>query len=62
MIQIVDERNKKKGTNVIRKTQSICPECNRILPALVFERDGKVHMTRTCPVQGETEEPYYGNY
>ncbi len=61
-IELVDERNAKKGLNVIRKTQSICPECNRILPAYVFERDGKVFMTRTCPVHGETEELYYGNY
>src|SRR5271157_1472224 len=62
VIQIVDERNEKAALNVIRKTQSICPECNRILPAYVFERDAKVFMTRTCPVHGETEELYYGNY
>ena len=33
----------------IRFTQSICPECNMILDAEVFEREGKVFMTKTCP-------------
>ena len=48
--------------NLIRQTQSICPECNRVLPALIFERDGKVFMTKTCPDHGQTEEIYYGSY
>src|SRR5229473_2550055 len=48
--------------NFIRQTQSICPECNRILPAIVFERDNKVFMTKTCPEHGETEELYFGDY
>src|SRR5438309_7329346 len=46
----------------IRRTQSICPECNRILPSTVFEREGKVFMTKTCPEHGETEELYFGSY
>src|SRR5438445_210461 len=46
----------------IRRTQSVCPECNRILPATVFERVGKVFMTKTCPEHGETEELYFGSY
>src|SRR6266852_2274247 len=46
----------------IRRTQSICPECNRILPSTVFAREGKVFMTKTCPEHGETEELYFGSY
>src|SRR5271169_7227164 len=46
----------------IRQTQSICPECNKILPAIIFEREGKVFMTKTCPQHGETEELYFGSY
>src|SRR5205807_1889295 len=46
----------------IRRTQSVCPECNRILPATVFAREGKVFMTKTCPEHGETEELYFGSY
>ncbi|MDG6933502.1 MAG: radical SAM protein [Nitrososphaerota archaeon] len=60
--QLVDEKEAPKGINLIRKTQSICPECNRILPAFVFERDHKVFMTKTCPEHGETEELYFGDY
>jgi uncharacterized radical SAM superfamily Fe-S cluster-containing enzyme len=60
--QLLDEREAPKGVNLIRKTQSICPECNRILPAFVFERDHKVYMTKTCPEHGETEELYFGDY
>lgn len=60
--QILDEKEAPKGLNLIRKTQSICPECNRILPAFVFERDHKVFMTKTCPEHGETEELYFGDY
>jgi 7,8-dihydro-6-hydroxymethylpterin dimethyltransferase len=48
--------------NFIRQTQSICPDCNRILPAIVFERENKVWMTKTCPEHGETEELYFGSY
>ncbi|HXW36825.1 MAG TPA: radical SAM protein, partial [Nitrososphaerales archaeon] len=66
MAQISDvslelRRESGKG-KFIRQTQSICPECNRILPAIVFERDDKVFMTKTCPEHGETEELYFGSY
>ena len=46
----------KYGKHFIRQTQSICPECNMILPATVFERDSKVFMSKVCPDHGETEE------
>jgi uncharacterized radical SAM superfamily Fe-S cluster-containing enzyme len=40
----------------------VCPECNRILPAAVFERDKKVFIAKTCPDHGRTEELYFGSY
>jgi 7,8-dihydro-6-hydroxymethylpterin dimethyltransferase len=66
MAQIVDisldlRKESAKG-RFIRQTQSICPDCNKILPAIVFERDNKVFMTKTCPEHGETEELYFGDY
>ena len=66
MAQIADvslelRKEVSKG-NFIRQTQSICPDCNRILPAIVFERENKVWMTKTCPEHGETEELYFGSY
>jgi hypothetical protein len=60
-ISLEVEKQVSKG-RFIRQTQSICPECNRILPAIVFERDDKVWMTKTCPDHGETEELYFGSY
>ncbi|MDG6929311.1 MAG: radical SAM protein, partial [Nitrososphaerota archaeon] len=62
VIEVLRQEDTPKVLNVIRKTQSICPECNRILPAYVFERENKVFMTKTCPDHGETEELYFGDY
>ncbi len=63
LIQIANQSTKnlsKKST--IRFTQSICPDCNMILDAEVFERDDRVFMTKTCPTHGECEELYFGSY
>jgi uncharacterized radical SAM superfamily Fe-S cluster-containing enzyme len=48
-------------TKQIRETRSICPDCNRILPATVYERDGKIWIGKTCPEHGEVEELYFGS-
>ena len=57
------EPNKQvQASSFIRQTQSICPDCNRMLPAIVFKRDGKVFLTKSCPEHGETEELYFGSY
>lgn len=47
---------------VLRKTQSLCPECLKVLDAEVFERDGKVWIRKTCPEHGEFEDLYWGSY
>lgn len=63
LIQISNVSSKSVGSRrTIRFTQSICPDCNMILDAEVFERDGKVFMTKTCPTHGECEELYFGSY
>jgi len=48
-------------TKQIRETRSICPDCNRILPANVYERDGRIWISKTCPEHGEVEELYFGS-
>jgi uncharacterized radical SAM superfamily Fe-S cluster-containing enzyme len=58
----VDKEIKEQKENPIKMTQSICPECNRIIEAQIFERDSKVYMRKVCPVHGETEELYFGDY
>ncbi|PMP60953.1 MAG: radical SAM protein [Caldisphaera sp.] len=42
-------------------TTSLCPVCMRLLPARIFERDGKVYLRKVCPEHGEFEELYYGD-
>ena len=39
-----------------KHTVSICPECKRLLPALVFEEDGKVMMEKECPEHGKFKD------
>ena len=56
LIQISNRTVNKIKTDkrTIRFTQSICPDCNMILDAEVFEREGKVH-DQTCPTHGEVK-------
>jgi uncharacterized radical SAM superfamily Fe-S cluster-containing enzyme len=44
------------------KTQSICPECNIVLSADIFERDGKVWIRKKCAKHGEYEDLYFGSF
>jgi uncharacterized radical SAM superfamily Fe-S cluster-containing enzyme len=48
--------------NTIEKTESICPECLKLLPADIFERDGKVFIKKKCPRHGSFEDLYWGSY
>ncbi|MCD6323988.1 MAG: radical SAM protein [Desulfurococcales archaeon] len=49
------------GERLIRYTQSICPYCYRLLPAVIVERDGKYYIRKVCPEHGEIEEVYQGS-
>jgi hypothetical protein len=48
--------------NKIKDTKSLCPECLKILPAEIFERDDKVWIKKKCPQHGEFEDLYWGDY
>jgi uncharacterized radical SAM superfamily Fe-S cluster-containing enzyme len=48
--------------NIIKNTQSICPECSKILPATIFEEDDKVWIKKQCPQHGEFLDLYWGDY
>ncbi len=62
-IRSLEKKDSAKGkSKTIRYTQSICPECNMILDAEVFERGGRVYMSKVCPKHGEFEELYFGSY
>ena len=51
----------KEGERFIRYTQSICPYCYALLPAIIVERDGKYYIRKICPEHGEIEELYQGS-
>ncbi|MEM3452578.1 MAG: radical SAM protein, partial [Candidatus Hadarchaeum sp.] len=46
----------------LAKTGSVCPQCLRILPAQIIERDGKVWIKKECPEHGVFEDLYFGSY
>ena len=44
-----------------KKTQSLCPECGKIIPATLFESEGKVLIEKTCPDHGKTSDVYWSD-
>jgi uncharacterized radical SAM superfamily Fe-S cluster-containing enzyme len=46
----------------IKATQSLCPECLSVVPATIYEEDGRVLMSKSCPTHGDYEEIYWGDY
>jgi uncharacterized radical SAM superfamily Fe-S cluster-containing enzyme len=42
-------------------TQSLCPECTRVIEARVFEENGKVIMEKTCPQHGYFRDVVYSD-
>lgn len=44
-----------------KTTRSLCPECRRILPALLFEEDGKVMIKKHCPEHGYFKDIVYSD-
>ncbi len=61
LVQIQTRSNTVPVYALPHETASICPECNRTIPALVFERDEKIWLTKTCPDHGICEELYFGS-
>jgi uncharacterized radical SAM superfamily Fe-S cluster-containing enzyme len=44
-----------------KKTESICPECGKILEASIFEENGKVLMQKECPQHGLFRDVYWSD-
>jgi uncharacterized radical SAM superfamily Fe-S cluster-containing enzyme len=42
-------------------TQSLCPECTRVIEARVFEENGRVMMEKTCPQHGYYKDTVYSD-
>jgi len=45
----------RSGGQLIRETKSLCPECGGIIPARIFEREGRVIQVKQCPAHGGFE-------
>jgi uncharacterized radical SAM superfamily Fe-S cluster-containing enzyme len=52
-------RPPKKGLPKV--THSLCPECTRVIEALVFEENGKVMMEKTCPHHGYFKDTIFSD-
>ncbi len=48
--------------NPLEETKSLCPECLKVIPAVVFYRDGKIWIAKECPDHGKFEDVYWGDY
>jgi len=50
------------AVNEIKETESLCPECLKVIPATIYEEDGKVYLKKTCPDHGEFTDVYWSDY
>ncbi|MEM1674679.1 MAG: radical SAM protein [Candidatus Bathyarchaeia archaeon] len=46
----------------IKRTKSICPECLRVLDAVIFEENNVVYIRKECPEHGPFEDVYWSDY
>lgn len=46
---------------VLKTTKSICPECFKVIDAIIFENDGKVFIKKECSDHGSYEDVYWSD-
>ncbi len=51
----------RSGEKLVRYTNSVCPYCGALLPAVVVEREGRWLIRKVCPEHGEIEDVYQGD-
>ncbi len=56
---VIQPSKLKKG--LPKETKSICPVCGKVIPATIYEEDGKIWYKKTCPEHGEFKDIYYGD-
>ena len=56
---IIKESSLKKG--LPKKTPTICPECKKVIVADIYEKDGKVMISKTCDEHGYYEDIYWSD-
>ncbi len=58
---MTEETNKEQQEPFRSMTTSICPECLKIIPAEVFEEEGKIWIRKRCGEHGEFSDLYWGS-
>ena len=48
--------------NIIKKTRSLCPECLKVLEAIVYEKNNVVYIKKACQEHGEYSDVYWSDY
>ena len=48
-------------TGLPKTTQSLCPECNKLIEARIFEEDGRVIMEKLCDEHGQFRDTVYSD-
>ncbi|MBN1785683.1 MAG: radical SAM protein [Candidatus Methanofastidiosa archaeon] len=46
----------------IKKTKSLCPECLKVIDAIILERDNKVIIEKECDEHGHFSDVYWSDY
>lgn len=50
------ERRKHRDYSFLGLTQSLCPECKRVVPAKIISRGKRVYFLKNCPTHGTRED------
>ncbi|MGC8610430.1 MAG: tetraether lipid synthase Tes [Thermoplasmata archaeon] len=58
-MRVIQQSKLKKG--LPKETLSICPVCKKVIPATIYEENGKVMYKKTCPEHGEFKDIYFGD-
>ena len=48
-------------TGLPKKTESLCPECGKVIAATIREKNGKAVMEKTCPDHGDFEDTIWSD-
>jgi uncharacterized radical SAM superfamily Fe-S cluster-containing enzyme len=44
-----------------KQIESLCPECLKVIPATILEKDGRVYMEKSCPEHGFVRDLVYSD-
>ncbi len=58
-MEVIQKTRLPKG--LPKETLSLCPECKKVIPATIYEENGKVMYRKTCLEHGEFIDVYFGD-